>query len=248
MSKRPFDRYMIDNEVGRNLKVMRLSVQERWAFVAGVLALAAKSTVRGLLVVADEPATEMDVANQAGVSRAVAKSTLRKLRDMGMLVMDGEYECERVHDFEDWNPPPKKDATAAERQRRLREKRSGHAPVTDVSRRDGAVGHAPVTVPVTPPEVEVEVELPPLTPPGGISDSPPVRPNGNRKTAVDEYDRQFAEWVGHHFPDAPNVEAVRSTLVFARLDEPGAEGLRRWATNAPAQWADLLGINEEKAA
>ena len=80
-----------------------------------------------------------------------------KLREVGVLVEDPEFDCERVHDWDEYNPAPKRDTTAAERQRRRRDKlrdqrdtRDGHAPVTHLSRRD--------TRDVTPPEVEGEGE------------------------------------------------------------------------------------------
>lgn len=158
MTPRKFDRFMVDIEAGRNLKLGRLSDSERLAFILGVLPIAAKSPIRGRLLIGDIRAEPRDVALQASVSERAATSAMRKLRELGVLLHDDEFECETVHDFPDWNPPPKADSTAAERQARrrakLREIRDRHAAVTLASRRDTRDDHEAVT----PPEVEGEVE------------------------------------------------------------------------------------------
>lgn len=153
MSPRKFDRFMVDVHIAANPKLARLNPAERWCLVGGVLSLAALAPVRGRLLIGDQAAEVADVAHHARVTAAVARSTLEKLRRVGMIVPDAELECERVHDFEEWNPGPKNDPTNADRQRRYRERRR--------NARNGAVTAAvtpgPVTA-ITPPEVEREVE------------------------------------------------------------------------------------------
>lgn len=155
MSPRAFDRYMLDVEAGRNLKLSRLKDGERLAFFVGILPIAAKSPIRGRLLVGELPAEPRDVALQASVSERVARNAMGRLRDLGVLLADDEYQCERVREFEEWNPPPKKDTTAAERQAKRRAKLAAERDVTDESRRDDRDCHGKVT----PTEVE-EKELP----------------------------------------------------------------------------------------
>lgn len=159
MSPRKFDRFMCHVEAGRNHKLLRLTIPERWAYMHGVVALAAKSPDRGaLLIIEGEPVTPQDVAVQATVSVAVARSAMAKARRFGMLYT--EDGVERVHDFEELNPPPKRDETNAERQARHRERRR--------NARDNGEGNANsnAVTPVTSrarnaDEVEVEVEVQP---------------------------------------------------------------------------------------
>jgi hypothetical protein len=122
MSPRAFDRFMVSTQIGTNRKLRRLNPAERWCFVAGVLPIAAMSPIRGCLIVGRDEAEARDYAEQSGVTVAVVRSTLQKLRDVGMVYANPDMGCEVVHDFEDWNPPPKKDPTNAERQRRYRER------------------------------------------------------------------------------------------------------------------------------
>lgn len=151
MSPRKFDRFMVDVHIASNPKLSRLNVQERWCHVAGVLSLAALAPVRGRLLIGHERAEAKDIARRAGVSVGVARSTLEKLRTVGVIVPDEEMDCECVHDFDDWNPAPKADNTAAERQQRRRDR-------VAASRRDGHDVTVARHAPVTPTEVEVEVE------------------------------------------------------------------------------------------
>lgn len=137
---------MLDVEIGRSLKLAALTPQERWCHVAGVLAIAAKAPVRGRLLVGEIEADHRHVAKQADVPLKIAKSTLEKLRTLGIVIEDPDLGCEQVHDFEEWNPPPKHDATNADRQARYRQRRN--------ARRNGA---ATVTR-VASNALEVEVE------------------------------------------------------------------------------------------
>lgn len=121
--RRVFEHFMVHKAIGRNRKLRRsLTPDERWCYVAGVLAIAADAPIRGRLLIGMERADEQDVADEAGVRVAVARSALKKLRELEMVVDDDELDCERVHDWEAHNPEPKRDATAAERMRRYRDK------------------------------------------------------------------------------------------------------------------------------
>jgi hypothetical protein len=153
---------MVDVHIGTNRKLRRLTIPERWCFVAGVLPIAAQAPVRGRLLVGTELATEGDYAETAGVSLSVACSAVEKLRSCGVIEADEEFECERIHDWEDCNPGPKHDGTAADRMRRYRERmrlRNGTSSVTDVT----GVTNAPVTgvtnAPVTPGREEKRREV-----------------------------------------------------------------------------------------
>lgn len=155
MTRRRFTRFMVDVEIGSNLKVGRLAPAERWAFVAGVLPIAAKADPRGAFLVGSLPAEAGDVARQADVPKAVAARTIAKLRELGMLAQLDDWEI--VHDWDVWNPAPKQDTTNAERQARFRARNA----------ESNGVSNAVTSRPVTPAEVEVELEAPPKAPPKG---------------------------------------------------------------------------------
>lgn len=146
----PFDRIMVHTEIAHHLKLRRLTDAEKWAFVAGVLPIAGKADLRGALLIGSTPADAEDVAHQARVSVKVARGCLDKLRAVGMLEFDEDIAGEWVHDFDQWNPEPKRDGTAAKRAREYRErqkaKRSSHHPSRVTSRvtdRDVTARHAP---------------------------------------------------------------------------------------------------------
>lgn len=132
MAPGKFDRFMVDVHVGTSRKLRRLTAVERLCHIAGVLAIAAQAPIRGRLLVGNEEATDEDYAETAGVSVGVARSTAEKLRAIGVIVPDEENHCERIHDWEHYNPEPKRDDTAAERMRRYRERRNDRndSPVT----------------------------------------------------------------------------------------------------------------------
>jgi hypothetical protein len=180
MTPRGFSRFMVDNDLSGNEKIGRFTDAEFRALVCGVWSLAARAEPRGFLAVAGKPATAQDVARRAHCSAAVARSTLAKMHELGML--ETEDGLDHVHDWEAYNPAPKEDRTAAERQRKKRErdaKREAARLVLSLRchGRDNGV--------VTPPEVEVEVEVedevgsslqaepsaqPPEAPPGAAHD------------------------------------------------------------------------------
>jgi len=140
---------MLEVELGGNPKIGRFTDSEFRCLVCGVWPLAAKSPVRGRLLVAGHPVDAADVAHQARCSLTVARRTLEKMRALDMLDADEEYGCERVHDWDQVNPAPKEDPTNAERQARYRERRNAE-------RNAGSNGA------VTSTEVEVEVNEEPI--------------------------------------------------------------------------------------
>lgn len=122
-----FDRFMVANGIGTNRKLRRLPVEQRWAYVAGVLALASQSPIRGALLITDgEPVTAQDIAHEATIKPAQAAAALASFRKLGMLERD-EHGIEWVHDWDRLNPSPKPsdspDATRArKRDQRARDK------------------------------------------------------------------------------------------------------------------------------
>ena len=141
MSRRSYlPAMMIDVDIAGNLKLISLTDAEWRCHISGVMPIAAKSPIRGRLLVGDDIATAEHVAHQAHKPVALARRTMDKLRELRVIVPDDEYGCERVHDFEVWNPAPKVDRTAAARQQRrrdrLRAERDDREAVTATSRRD----------------------------------------------------------------------------------------------------------------
>lgn len=122
MSPRDFDRYMVAFGAARHVKFRRLTIPERHAFFLGVLSIAGQSPMRGCLLVGSLKAEAADVAQEADVHVRVAQAAMDKLREVGVIYFDEDLGCERVHDFEDWNPAPKIDRTSAARQARYRAK------------------------------------------------------------------------------------------------------------------------------
>lgn len=148
---------MVALDAAANPKIKRLKrkggKEARWAFFHGVLPIAAKADMRGSFCVGSVPADVDDVVDVADVTLAEAKRMLDLVRELGMLERD-EDGIEWVHDFEVYNPEPKKDPTAAKRARAYRERQRARRDGTVTSHRDGRDANAPVT----PPEVEEEVE------------------------------------------------------------------------------------------
>lgn len=150
-----FDCVMLHVHAASHPKFSRLTDSEWRATVGGILPLAGMATIRGRLLIADQPVEAQDVAHQARVPLKAAQAALEKLRRVGFIVEDPELQCEMVHDFDDWNPAPKEDKTSAERQARHRDKLKRAAPHND---RDSAVSNGVTNADVTPTEVEVEGE------------------------------------------------------------------------------------------
>lgn len=165
---------MIDLEAGGNAKLGRLSDAEFRCHITGILPLAAKAPVRGRLLVGDHHATAHDVARQARMSLPIARRTLTKLRDLGVIELDEELGCEMVHDFGEWNPPPKSDRTNAARQARYRERlalRYGTSRNAVTESVTNGVTNGEITL----PEVEGEEKTPVTPPAGGETDGRVVR-------------------------------------------------------------------------
>lgn len=113
---RKFDRFMVHVDIGTDEKLAGLTDSERLCHIAGVLALAAKSPIRGTLLVGDIEATTAHIARRASVSTRVAASTMRKLQEAGVLVRNEEIGCWEVHRWDAWQVEPSADKTAARRQ------------------------------------------------------------------------------------------------------------------------------------
>ncbi len=214
---RKFDRFMVDVNVGTNRKLRRLTVPERWCYIAGILPIAAQAPVRGRLLIGDLPAEEADYAEQAGVTVTVARQALGKLRELGVIYLDEELGCEQVHDFEDWNPPPKEDATNAERQRRYRERHSSGSNATSNGVTDNAV--------TLGREVEVEGKEQQRTSSLRSNDVEPTRLDQAKTRLKDNaVHRVFDAWqtartelTGH--PSAVVLTDSRRRLITRRLKE-----------------------------
>lgn len=161
-----FDKFMIHVDIGTDEKLAGFSDSERLCHIAGVLAVAAKSPLRGCLIVGDVEASPSHIAKRSGVSARVATTTLRKLIEVGILIRDDDLGCLRVHNWERFNPAPKNDVTSAERQARYRKRKKDREESRVTSRPSHADVTRNVTPPVTPPsrpshadEVEVEEEV-----------------------------------------------------------------------------------------
>ena len=229
-----FDRFMCANNIGTNRKLRRLPVAQRWTYVAGVLALASQSPIRGALLITDgEPVTAEDVAEEATVSLSVATAALDSFRKLGMLDRD-EHGIEWVHDWDKLNPSPKPSDSPDATRARKRDQRA-----RDKAARGGVTSRPRHAMSRREVEVEGKTNTPPA-PQGGSSSVAPMKPEGNRKADLGKYDTAMAEWCSHHFPGA-DPRAVRSVIVWARLPEPvSADDLRTAATKDP-MWAAQLG-------
>lgn len=198
-----FDSLLITTNLAANRKFGRLTVPERWCAVHGVWAIAAESPIRGyLLIAADEAAVERDYAKQADVSLAVARSTVSKMRRLGMIEADEEMGAECIHDWHEHQPEPSRPSDSREAWRtRKRKSRMSRVTVTDVTaktrdKRGTSRGEV---------EVEEEVE----------NNSPPSPPVGGRRRDREKWKQEYTAWVQAHPPDllAEEWEPVRLALV-----------------------------------
>jgi hypothetical protein len=216
VSRRKFDRYMVAAGAGNHVKFARLTDSERCAHFLGVLSIAAQAPIRGCLLVGDQEADAIEIAHEARVSEKAAASALAKLKAVGVLEHDDELDCWRVHDWEDVNPPPKTDATNAERQARYRAKRAAsnaarnatsnavtNGTVTEMSTR------APDRVRAEPEGKEVEAE------------DPPNPPRGKRKKGPDIEERAvelgFDDWLADHAAVTGKTIPGRGTMTRTKL-------------------------------
>lgn len=146
MSRKQFDRFMVANDNGRNLKLARFTDGEFRALIQGILPIASEATPRGSFMVGGQAATADDVTFLAPkVSKRTAQRAIDRMRSLGMLEFDDEIGGEWIHDWDLLNPAPKTDRTNAERQRRFRERRNAES---------NAVTQGVTNADVTPPEVK----------------------------------------------------------------------------------------------
>ncbi len=134
MADRAYDCFMAHTKVGGNRKVRRLKPDERWAWIAGVLAIAAEAPERGAFLIAEGvPANADDVADMAGVPKKTADAALKQLRILRMLrpAADGDHEI--IHDFDEWNPAPQFRGAAGGEKAVVRDKNARAA----IKERDG---------------------------------------------------------------------------------------------------------------
>jgi hypothetical protein len=167
--RRAFDRYMIAVGAGRHPKLRDLTINQRYVFFTGVLSVAAESPRRGFLMVGERQANGRDIAAACGADGRLVARTLERCRAVGLVETDPDTGFEFVHDWWDYNPDPRVDATNAERQRRYRERQ-----------RNASRNTSPVTS-RNALEVEVEVEEPPLKPPPGRNATRNGRGSGQRQ-------------------------------------------------------------------
>lgn len=190
MTPRGFEKFMVLNDNGRSKKLARLTDGEFRALVQGVWPIASEASPRGAFMVGKLPATAEDINFTAPkVSVKVAQAAIDKLCALGMLEFDDELGAWWVHDWHEVNPSPKTDTTSAARSKNYRERKRAAAvtaKVTPASRQSHAEG--------TPPEVEGEVEQPPLPPDGGTLQIP-VRPSGKRQRELDAYEAELDQFV-----------------------------------------------------
>jgi DNA-binding transcriptional ArsR family regulator len=218
---RAFDRIMVDLEAGGNAKLGRLTDAEFRCYITGVLPLAAKSPIRGHLLVGDKKVDAADVARQSRMSVKTASRTLEKLRELGILEKNRDSKdeqsannvCEIVHDFEDWNPPPKVDRTNADRQKRYRARiHAQYDP--DRNAVTNGVSNGVSNGEVTPTKRREE-KTPPVVPQGG-------HPN-NRKRDRERFTRDVAAYAAEHYPHQPAdqaAHAVRQAITHGQATTP----------------------------
>ena len=214
MSPSEFDSFLVKTKIGGSRTLKRLTPAERWCYVAGVLALASESPVRGALLIAeDEPVTTADLADQAGVPRSTASSCVEKLTRLGKLEHDSELGCLIVVRWHSHQPEPKpSDSREAWRDRKQRQRDKA---------RDGHAGHARDVTPMSRHEVKRREETPPLTPP----------PGGKRTRNVKEWKETATAWCrsnGVDGPDASLLRALEQATPWTRNGD-SVEHFRRFA-------------------
>lgn len=152
MSPRRFDSILVSIDIGASRTMRRLSVAERWTFVAGVLSLAAKSPIRGALLIArGEPVSTDDIAEQAGVTKAIAQGAMDKLIRLDVLEWDEEIGGYIVVNWNDYQREPKSsDSREAWRERKQRQRDKETESRPDVPR-DSHAGVTPVAGEVVTP-------------------------------------------------------------------------------------------------
>lgn len=235
MSRHPFLAVMVDIRIGQNLKLARLPVAERWCFLA-VLCIAAMASPRGCLRVGEREADASDLALQANVKLAVARSAVAHFGEAGMLERDEELGCWRVTNWDDWQREPRSDATNTERQRRHRER---HREDRNVTHNVSNAG-----------EVEVEVE-------GEVEDSLRSSSSAPVPAADPEIARLchlFADLILERDPRArvaPESKRwhtdMRRLLADRKGDHAEVERVLRWSQADPFWQSNILSPTKLRA-
>lgn len=115
---------MVAYKIGADLQLRQVTPPQRWVWVAGVLALAAQSPIRGhLLDVKAIPVTEKAIADEASVMPRIARDALAAFRDLDLVQVDDELGCEWIPNFKLYNPDPSASSKEGERLRK-REQRA----------------------------------------------------------------------------------------------------------------------------
>lgn len=249
-----FDAFLFPHERGTDRRWRRLSVPERWCAVAGVEAIASKAPERGCLLIANGvPAEAEDFAELAGVTVAVARSTIAKMRRLDLVVtLDDGVEV--IADWLERQKDPRhkpsdsreawkaRKAAQRERERIAAEAAeaealvtpSSHADVTRDTGRDMSRGHAGEVK-----RREVEGKQQPPQPPA----------SGGRRRERDRFAAEMAQWREAAIPtDAEHVrwrtsfeatpEHVRSSLshLHPHASPNGRLLLGCGAGGSPASW------------
>lgn len=234
-----FDHYLLHHGVGTDEKLAMLTDGEFRAHVAGVLALAHKSPMRGYLFVGEIEAQPVHVARKAGVSERVAKSAVTKLRQVGVLVHDAEVGGWYVHNWEQ-HQAQRRDPTAARRAQDYRDrKRASRGASRDESVSVPDPSRDPSRAPGLPEGIE-ELEG---TSPRPNSAEAEVSPEAQRLCDL------LAELMVANDPKAKVAPDSKGWLDAARLlldrdgrDPAEAEAVLRWC-QADAFWrANVLSM------
>lgn len=121
---RPYDKFMVAYKIGADLQLRQVPPPQRWVWVAGVVALAAQSPIRGhLLDVKAMPLTNEAIAEEASVKPRLSREALTAFRDLDLILGDDELGCEWVPNFKLYNPDPPAKSKEGERLRK-REQRA----------------------------------------------------------------------------------------------------------------------------
>jgi len=115
---------MVAYKIGADLQLRQVAEQQRWVWVAGVLALAAQSPIRGHLLDAKAmPVTDKAIRDEASARPRIARDALTAFRDLDLILVDDELGCEWVPNFKIYNPDPPAKSKEGERLRK-REQRA----------------------------------------------------------------------------------------------------------------------------
>lgn len=115
---------MVAYKIGADLQLRSIPESQRWVWVAGVLALAAQSPIRGHLLDAKAmPVTDEAIKAEASAKPRIAREALAAFRDLDLIQVDDKLGCEWVPNFKLYNPGPPSSSNEGERLRK-REQRA----------------------------------------------------------------------------------------------------------------------------